>query len=66
MAVAQVSISRWVDTTTMGHLHNGILLSCKEEENFILCNDMGGPGEHYAKWNKPVIERQIPYDCTHM
>ena len=27
---------------------------------------MGGPGEHCAKWNKPVRERQMPYDLTHM
>ena len=26
---------------------------------------MDGPGEHYAKVNKPVRERQIPYDLTH-
>ena len=32
---AQVSISRWVDKTTMGHLHNGILLSHKKEENSV-------------------------------
>ena len=24
------------------------------------------PGEHYAKWNKPVRKRQIPYDFTHI
>ena len=23
-------------------------------------------GEHYAEWNKPVRERQIPHDFTHM
>ena len=23
-----------------------------------------GTGEHYAKWNKPGSERQIPYDLT--
>ena len=23
-------------------------------------------GEHCAKWNKPVRERWIPYDFTHM
>ena len=28
---AQVSISRWADKTTMGHLHSGILLRHKEE-----------------------------------
>ena len=26
---------------------------------------MDGPGEHYAKWNKPGSERQIPYDVTY-
>ena len=31
---AQVSISRWVDKTTMGHLHNGILLSHRKAEKF--------------------------------
>ena len=25
-----------------------------------------GPGEHYAKWNMPVRERQILYDFTDM
>ena len=66
MEAAQVSISRWVDKTTMGYLDNGILLGCKKEENFTLCNSMDRPGEHYAKWNKPVRERQIPYDFTPM
>ena len=32
MEAAQVSIRRWVDKTTMGHLHIGILLSHKKEE----------------------------------
>ena len=50
----------------MGHLHNGILLGHKKEENFTLCNSMDRPEEHYAKGNKPVRERQIPYVFTHM
>ena len=25
---------------------------------------MDGTGEHYAKWNKPGNEGQIPYDLT--
>ena len=49
----------------MGHLHNGILLGHKKEENFTLCG-MNGPGEHYAEWNKPVRERQTLYDFTLM
>ena len=31
-----------------------------------LCDSMDGCGEHYAKWNKPVRERQMPYDFTHV
>ena len=66
MQAAQVSISRWVDKITMDHLQNGILLGYKKREKFTLCDSMDGPGEHYAMWNKPVSERQIPYDFTHM
>ena len=70
MEAAQVSIRRGVDKITMGHLHNGILLGCKRKKkkklSFTLCDSMDGPGEHYAKWNKPVRERQTPYDFTHM
>ena len=66
MEAAQVSISRWVDKTTMGHLHNGILLGHKKEESFTLCNSMDGPGEYNAKLNKLVKDRHILYDFTHM
>ena len=60
-----------MDQTTMGHLHNAILLGCKKkkkkrEENLTLCNSMDGPGEHYATWYKPVRERWMPYDFTHI
>ena len=30
----------------------------------MLRDSMDGTGEHYAKWNKSVGERQIPYDLT--
>ena len=38
----------------------------EEEEKYTLFNSMNGPGEHNVKWNKPVRERQIPYDFTHL
>ena len=50
----------------MVHLHNRVLLGHKKEGNLSLCGSMDGPGEHYAKRKKPVRERQIPYDFTHM
>ena len=52
--------------TTLGHLHNGILLGHKKEESFTLCDSMDGLGKHYVKCNKPVRERQIPYDFIPM
>ena len=30
----------------------------------VLYSSMDGTGEHYAKWNKPGGEGQIPYDLT--
>ena len=41
-------------------------LAIKKKKIFFLCDSLGRPGEHYAKWNKPVRERQMPYDFTHM
>ena len=49
---------------TIAHLHNGILCSREKEGAYTLCNSMDGTGEHYAKWNKPGGEGQIPYDVT--
>ena len=31
---------------------------------YTLFDSMDGTGEHYAKWNKPGGEGQIPYDLT--
>ena len=36
MEAAQVSINRWVDKMTMGHLSKGVLLNCKKEGNFSM------------------------------
>ena len=49
----------------MEHLHHRILLSHdkKKISPFVTIEE---PGEHYAKWNKPVRGRQIPYDVIHM
>ena len=39
--------------------------AAEREGAYTLCNSMDGTGEHYAKWNKPGCERQIPYDFTY-
>ena len=59
-------ISRQVDKKAVVHLHNGILYGCKKEGTLTFCDNMDGPREYYAQWNKPVRERQILYDLTYM
>ena len=66
LEAAQVSISRCVDKTAMVYLYNEILLGSKKEVKFTLCDSMNGPGEHSAKWNKPVRERQVLYNLPCM
>ena len=58
-------IDEWTKKAVV-HLHNGILLGHKVEGNLTHCNSMDGPGQQDTKWNKIVIERQLPYDFTHM
>ena len=41
-----------MDKTTMGLLHNGMLLGHKKEENCTLFYSMDGPGEHYIYYVK--------------
>ena len=57
-------LKQWVDPKTMVYLHNGILCRGEKEGASTLCTSMDGTGEHYAKWNKPGGEGQIPYDLT--
>ena len=38
--------------------------SAIKKENFTFCYSMDEPGEHYAKRNKAIRKRQIPYDFT--
>ena len=54
-----------MDQKTVVHLHNELLLSKKNEGTPTLCDSMDGTGQHYAKWNKPGGEGQIPYDLTY-
>ena len=59
LETAYVPISKRVDQKTVVHLHNGILRSRKKEGAPTLLNGMDGTGEPYAKWNKPVSEKEI-------
>ena len=47
LEAAQEPISRTVNKKSIVHLHNGIPL-CHKKGNLTFCNNMDGPGEHYA------------------
>ena len=47
-----------------GTFTKGTLLRHKKTE--IFCDTMEGPGEYYAYQNKPVKERQVPYDFPYV
>ena len=48
------------------HLYNPVLHHCKQEGTLTLCDSMNRPGEHHAKRNEPVRERQVQYNFPHM
>ena len=53
-------------THTHTHTHRNTTQPSKERDHAICSNDVDGARGYYAKWNKSIRERQIPYDFTHM
>ena len=43
MEATYMSVNRRLDKEDVVHIHNGILLSHKEEQNRVICVDMDGP-----------------------
>lgn len=41
-------------------------LAIKKERNSATCNNMDGPGRHYAKRNESDRERQLSDDLSYM
>ena len=66
--VKRTSLSHdgWVDKENMIGMCNGILVDFKKEGNSAICNNMGEPWEHYAKWNKPVTKGKILPGSTYV
>ena len=58
---------RRTDKDTAAHAHNGIPCCLKKKEILPYVTDnMGEPGGHHSKWNKPDTEGQILHDFTSM
>ena len=58
-------INKWIKSFLKAVVCNRIIHNQKKG-NLFLCDCMDGPGEYCAKWNKPVRERQVPYDFTYV
>ena len=50
----------------MVHIHNGILLSHKKEQNNAVCNNMDGTRDYHTKWSKSDREIQISHDISYL
>ena len=42
-------------------IYNGILLSHKKEQNWVICRDVDGSRDCHAEWSKSEREKQISY-----
>ena len=49
----------WEDIETEWIGFESKSLKTETELNNAICNNMDGPRDYYAKWNKPNRERQI-------
>ena len=63
MAGGQMSINWWMNKEEVVHIHKRILFSHKKW-NLAICNNTDRSREYNTKRNKPVRERQLPYDLT--
>jgi hypothetical protein len=52
---------RWIELKYLVCIHNGVLVSHKEEQNYVISRKMDATGDHHIKWNKLDWERQISF-----
>ena len=52
--------------STVVHIYNGILLSHKKEQNWVICREVDGPRDCHTEWSKSERGKQISYINTYM
>ena len=50
----------------MAHIYNGILLSHKKKQNWVICSEVDGPRVCHTEWSKSEREKQKPYANTYI
>ena len=61
-----MSISRGMDKEDVVRIYNGILLSHKKEQNWVICRDLDGPRVCYTEGSKSEREKQTLYINAYM
>jgi hypothetical protein len=54
-----------MDKQNLVCIHNGALLSYKEERNYEICRKMNGTGEHHIELNKQSSKNQVSHVFAH-
>ena len=58
------AVNEWIKKTW--YIYTVEYYAAERKKEFLpFHNSMDGSGEHYAKWNTPIGERQIPYGLTY-
>ena len=52
MKTTKMSINRWMHKEEVVHVHNGILLSHKKKQNWVICSEVDGPRVCHTEWSK--------------
>ena len=59
-------IDRKMDKEVVVHMYNGILLSRKKEQNWVIFRDVDGSRDCHTEWSKSKSEKQISYINAYM
>ena len=55
-----------MDKEVVVHIYNGILLSRKKEQNWVICRDVDASRDCHKEWSKSEREKQISYINAYM
>jgi hypothetical protein len=55
-----------MDKESMVSMHNGLLFSHNEQQNYVVCRKMGGTGDHNFGQKKPSSKSQTLHVFAHM
>ena len=66
MEATYTPIDRRMDKEDVVHIYNGIVLSHKKEQNWVICKDVDGSRDCHTEWSKSEGEKQILYINAHM